>query len=479
MKERAKLDTWLSRVKTPGALAGKRLLAWHCLSSNHGFVHLVLEQIRRHEPLRAALEQGKYTGLIYYVSKHRGAPVETPPPAPKGVHYVGVDYDEPVRAITPGHDVTAKFCKIATPLLFPDAQASVCLDADLDVGEDLGLLDTLFDYAGRFGFIVTRHPAETWQGEPLTGPQRDAYRALPGMTHFIPLYVCGCVARGHAHPLSKELTAAWADEFLTRPTREQPTLCAAVCQSGCAPLAAPASLVSLAREKVRHNLRALFVHNPPEGRPIVPTPSGVKQLDEYFFFHPEQMRAKPVMMEIGAITPDRTAKFFDYYPGGQAVFVEPDPDNFKKLAGLIPSRGLVTLVNDALAAEDGPVTLYRFGHEQQHSTFPRHETEGMKLAGTVTVRGKRLRTLLDENQIAELDLLLLNCEGAELHALRELVADASLRARVRQICVGFHCEHVKTYPTAERDKLLAALDPLYTWQTGHANIPYYLFRRKA
>jgi len=93
------------------------------------------------------------------------------------------------------------------------------------------------------------------------------------------------------------------------------------------------------------------------------------------------------------------------------------------------------------------------------------------------VPGKCLRSLLAESCIGEIDLLLLNCEGAELHALRELAEDTELRVRVRQICTSFHCDHCATYPAEERDKLLAALLPYYGYQVGTQSIPYYLFTR--
>ena len=56
------------------------------------------------------------------------------------------------------------------------------------------------------------------------------------------------------------LTVAWAEEFLTWPTREQTTLAAAVHTSGVVPLAAPMTLLSLDRIKVRFGLEAMFLH---------------------------------------------------------------------------------------------------------------------------------------------------------------------------------------------------------------------------
>ena len=243
-----------------GAFEDERLIVWHCLSRDHRFVGRVLRTISRHAPLRAALAEGRFRGVIFHLAEHVGASVPAPPPAPAGVSYVPVRYTQELRRLTPGHDVTARACKITAPLLWPRARASLCLDADLAINADARLLADALDYAERFGFIVTRHPKAWWQ-EPLTPEQKVDYEGRPGMHRLVPLYICGAVARGHRTALCHGLTEAWVREFFRRPTREQPTLSAAVQASGLAPLASAQTLLSLGTPK-HWGVSAVFTHDP-------------------------------------------------------------------------------------------------------------------------------------------------------------------------------------------------------------------------
>ena len=96
-----------------------------------------------------------------------------------------------------------------------------------------------------------------------------------------------------------------------------------------------------------------------------------------------------------------------------------------------------------------------------------------------TVTGMRLESLLDWADMEVCDLLLLNCEGGEICALRQLVASSELRGRVTQICTSFHCSHVKLYPESWRDGLLEFMAQWYEIQIGKFEpIPYYLFSQR-
>ncbi len=141
--------------------------------------------------------------------------------------------------------MAAHRCKIEAPLMFPEATASVIMDADLDWAPGLcDQMPLLFEAAERFGFVVTQHPRTTWMGEPLAPAQGQDYCSRAGMKQFAPLYMLGVIARAHWHPTCVTLTRAWQAEFEQHPTREQPTFAAAVWRTGLAPLACPMSLLS-------------------------------------------------------------------------------------------------------------------------------------------------------------------------------------------------------------------------------------------
>ena len=274
------LDFWCGDVdtsKVPDQGAGGRIVAWHCLDQDGAYVGQVRDHFRAADPFARLFRDGLLTGVVYHA-------LDQDPDLPPGVYPVRIgavtgaavdlfldcDVD---RAGTPiaglSYRLLGCFAKITTPLLFPDAKAYLNLDADLSIhcrradhdretGDEIGIL---FEMARRFGFIVTRHPTPTWTGEPMRPDQKTAYMERPGMHRFIPLYVCGALARHGDDDRQRRLTAAWVLEFLERPTREQPTLSAAVWRSGVVPLAAPMTVCSLGRVRLRFGLECLFVHH--------------------------------------------------------------------------------------------------------------------------------------------------------------------------------------------------------------------------
>ncbi len=167
-------------------------------------------------------------------------------------------------------------------------------------------------------------------------------------------------------------------------------------------------------------------------------------LDDYFFFDPELLPSNPVMMEIGTFSPDCAEAMFNVDPLSRVFLVEADERSARKLAQLYETRRPVhvCVLHYALAENDGPVTLYKYGSRNASSIFTRkrHKT------GEEEVSGKCLNSLIDlakiKRGITGLDILLMNCEGAELYALQELIRNPNLRSHVRPICVGSYCSNI-------------------------------------
>lgn len=262
------VQTWLSDVHSPGLrrAAGKmpggrrRLVAWHCLSLETTYVDMVLRGLSAAPPWAAMLADGRLAGAIYHC-------LDDLPALPPGVFGVRIG---PEAAGLLGGDLRLAGCfaKITTPLVFPEFDASLNLDADLSLHRGRGEhdsrteteIDLAFEFSRRFGVVLTAHPSSTWTGEPMPPEQKRAYMDRPGMHRLVPLYVCGAIGRWHDDERSQRLTGAWVLEFLERPTREQTTFSAAVWRSGIAPLAAPMTLLSLQAVRVRYGLEPLATH---------------------------------------------------------------------------------------------------------------------------------------------------------------------------------------------------------------------------
>lgn len=205
----------------------------------------------------------------------------------------------------------------------------------------------------------------------------------------------------------------------------------------------------------------------------------------YFRCEESMMTDAPTVMEIGVFELVSVRAVLARWPKAKYVCVEPSSVNYATLCRAVAESGLpeshdLTTLQRALSYADGPMPFYDFGHEQWASGFPRHETEGKSLKGTETVQGCTLRSLLDVAAVERCDLLLLNCEGAERFAMRQLGWDPGLSWRVTQFSSSSHCRHIHIYPQSDWDSAVAALAPFYGVQSHEPvpNIPYYLFTRK-
>jgi FkbM family methyltransferase len=158
--------------------------------------------------------------------------------------------------------------------------------------------------------------------------------------------------------------------------------------------------------------------------------------------------------------------------------VEADPMAIEKLTKMNRSK-LTTLHGVALAGADGPVTLYRMTSPSASSLHPMHTVTDKKLDSEVTVPGVCLHTLLQNIKLKTVDLLVLNCEGAEISALEQIAALAGFPDRVRQICVSFHIDHYPVYPVERMNEVLESLNEWYNVRPLRSKVfHYYLLTEK-
>ena len=150
-------------------------------------------------------------------------------------------------------------------------------------------------------------------------------------------------------------------------------------------------------------------------------------IGDYFFCDDGRMPEAPKVVEIGVFTVDCAKVIMQRWPKARYCCVEPSNSNFIKLLDAARQVLNCHCYRAALASENGPLPFYEFGHEQWCSTFPRHINEGMKLERQYDVPGLTLTKLLDHMRVETCDLLLLNCEGAEVTAMVQIIESAKMR----------------------------------------------------
>lgn len=161
-----------------------------------------------------------------------------------------------------------------------------------------------------------------------------------------------------------------------------------------------------------------------------------------------EVRAGYVVVDIGA-----NIGAFSIYAAKHAAqvhAVEPTPENAAALRGNVDRAGLsnVTTHEVAIADQEGTVRLYLTGTNGSNLLFD-HGIEG-KYAEYVEVPSTTLRAFLDEQEIATVDLLKIDCEGAEGLLLPTAPLD-----RVRRIALEYH-DNVSPLDHTEIAELLKA-----------------------
>lgn len=175
--------------------------------------------------------------------------------------------------------------------------------------------------------------------------------------------------------------------------------------------------------------------------------------DTYMYFASNMLPENPVIVEVGSIHGAHSLKLEQKFYGDLTMIAyEAGQENYESLCkgindGLIhcqpgTSGGLwrpgTVSHRAAVTGTDGEVEFFEFEEVSSNSIYPRHTGEGRHLRRTSKVRSVSINTIMQENNCPRIDLLFLNCEGAELGVLEEVLSDVAVRDRIGQLCVSFH-----------------------------------------
>jgi len=136
-----------------------------------------------------------------------------------------------------------------------------------------------------------------------------------------------------------------------------------------------------------------------------------------------------VVMDIGANIGDFSMKMAHARPSGRIYAVEPVSEHSRmiEVQKLLNQLGNVTNLHLALGAHEGEIEVHVEGGHSS-SMWGRGPVEKVRLT--------TLARLMEEFNIETLDLLKLDCEGAEWDIL---LAAESVLPRVQRIVMEFHC----------------------------------------
>jgi len=84
---------------------------------------------------------------------------------------------------------------------------------------------------------------------------------------------------------------------------------------------------------------------------------------------------------------------------------------------------------------------------------------------------------MQENNCACIDLLFLNCEGAELDILEEVITKPDVRKKIGQLCVSFHGNRI--YPSDRTINMVQKMSEFFWVVEEQNDWPCHLFVNKS
>ena len=181
-------------------------------------------------------------------------------------------------------------------------------------------------------------------------------------------------------------------------------------------------------------------------------------------------RQDPLILDCGSHIGISILYFKRMYPRARIIAFEPDKDNFVILQKNIAVNGLVdiTVINAALAAQQGMTTFYR----EIDGLSP--DTRGNSIIKAWGDRGGNETTVstvcLSSYVGSRVDYLKLDIEGAECQVLEE--AQSKLKY-VKELYVEFHGTDFN--PENNLDSIISILENnSFVVQTSHKNIRAFL-----
>lgn len=131
----------------------------------------------------------------------------------------------------------------------------------------------------------------------------------------------------------------------------------------------------------------------------------------------------PVIIDIGANVGYFSLSMFSHFPGAMIIAIEPMPNNFSLLTKYKNSfSGFdFIILNQAVAKESGELEIHYNANDSYTTSATIFDHTGQD--SVIKVPSIQLKEVVENYKLEEIDLLKLDCEGAEYEILYNLDAD--------------------------------------------------------
>lgn len=200
--------------------------------------------------------------------------------------------------------------------------------------------------------------------------------------------------------------------------------------------------------------------------------------DTYMYYASNMLPDNPSIVEVGFIHGAHGIKLCKKFEHRlKMVAYEAGQENYISLVDGVAIDGLAIITHRAVVTgTDGDVEFFEFIEESSNSIYPRHTGEGRRLRRTSMIPSVSLETIMKDNNCDRIDLLFLNCEGAEIGVLKEVLSKPKLRDKMGQLCVSFHGGRI--YPQSETLDMVKKMSEFFWVVEEQNDWPCHLFVNK-
>lgn len=200
--------------------------------------------------------------------------------------------------------------------------------------------------------------------------------------------------------------------------------------------------------------------------------------DTYMYFASDMLPTNPIIAEVGSIHGAHGIKLCKRFNDQLTMIAyEAGQENYASLVeGVVASKAAIATHRAAVTGNDGTAEFFEFVEESSNSVYPRHTGEGRRLRRTSQVKSVGIETIIRDNDCARIDLLFLNCEGAEIGILNEVLSKPELRDRLGQLCVSFHGGRI--YHQDETPQMVQKMSEFFWVVEEQNDWPCHLFVNK-
>jgi FkbM family methyltransferase len=193
----------------------------------------------------------------------------------------------------------------------------------------------------------------------------------------------------------------------------------------------------------------------------------MEYLDGFFFYDGTSLPTNPIFVEVGSTSGKNAIVLKTKYPTAKVIVYEASK-NFPTLLKSIEKSGLDIIAhNKAVAGSISTLDFYEFTSGSSNSIYRRNK----EIKDIYKVEAITLTEVMEENKLNTIDILFLNCEGAELDILGYFLNN---KINIRQIAVSFHPQ---IYGTDTMDTIKKSFTN-YEVIEGETRYNYYLIKEK-